>query len=68
MCIRDRYHGGQALYAAIDKTKAARALSVIHEHLESAAASLEHSAEDVYKRQGGANTTAYGGPGNPGNQ
>ena len=42
-----KYHGGQALYAAIDKTKAARALSVIHEHLESAAASLEHSAETM---------------------
>ena len=35
-----KYHGGQALYAAIDKTKAARALSVIHEHLESAAAKM----------------------------
>lgn len=42
-----KYHGGQALYAAIDKTKAVRALSVIHEHLESAAASLEHSAETM---------------------
>ena len=29
------------------KAKAARALSVIHEHLESAAASLEHSAETM---------------------
>lgn len=42
-----KYHGMQGLYAAIDKSKASRAMAVIHEHLESAAVSLERSAQTM---------------------
>lgn len=39
-----KYYGEQALYTFIDKSKAGRALSVIHEHLEHSAKNLEDGA------------------------
>lgn len=44
---RAKYHGGQALYMIINKTKMERALSIINEHLKFSAESLEHSAQTI---------------------
>ena len=42
-----KYYGDQALYTFIDKSKAGRALSVIHEHLEHSAKNLEDGARTM---------------------
>lgn len=42
-----KYYGEQALYTFIDKSKAGRALSVIHEHLEQSAKNLEDGARTM---------------------
>ncbi len=42
-----KHHGKQALYAAIDKSKAGKAMAVIHRYLESAAENLELSAQTM---------------------
>ena len=42
-----KYYGEQALYTFIDKSKAGRALSVIHEHLEHSAKNLEDGARTM---------------------
>ena len=44
---RVKYYGEQALYTFIEKSKASRALSVIHEHLEHSAKSLEDGARTM---------------------
>lgn len=43
-----KYYGEQALYTFIDKPKAGRALSVIHEHLEHSAKNLEDGARTMW--------------------